>query len=80
VLASILAAFTHRQEGAAALVALLRGMLAGMAGFVVFCVTVAGLVERVGTGPAFGAAALAAIAVHAAAAHGPARAARYEPA
>ena len=50
MLASILAAFTHRQEGAAALVALLRGMLAGMAGFVVFCVTVAGLVERVGTG------------------------------
>jgi hypothetical protein len=80
VLASILAAFTHRQEGAVAVVALLRGMLAGMAGFVVFCIAVAGLVEPMGTGPAFAAAALAAIAVHAAAAHGPARAAAgYEP-
>jgi hypothetical protein len=79
VLASILAAFTHCQQGAVAVVALLRGMLAGMAGFVVFCVTVAALVERVGTGPAFAAAAIAAIAVHAAAARGPARAAGYEP-
>jgi hypothetical protein len=80
VLASILAAFTHRQDGAVALVVLLRGMLVGMAGFVVFCMTVAGLVERVGIAPAFAAAALAAIAVHAAATHVPARAAAYEPA
>jgi hypothetical protein len=81
VLASILAGFTHRQDGPGALVVLLRGMLAGMAGFVVFCVVVAGLVERAGTGPAFAAAALAAaaaFAIQAAAARGLARAAGYE--
>ena len=48
-LASVLAVFTHeKQEGAAALAALLRGMLSGMAGFVVFCALVAGLVDRAG--------------------------------
>jgi len=37
-------------------------------------------VERVGIGPAFRAAAVAAVAVHAAAARGPARDAGYAPA
>jgi len=66
VLASILAVFTHEQRGAEALVFLLRGMLSGMAGFVVFCALVAVLVDRAGVGPTFAAAALAAVCVQAA--------------
>jgi hypothetical protein len=66
VLASILAAGTHQQNGPVALVALLRGMLSGMAGFVVFCVLVAALVDRTAMATAFSTAAVAAIAVHAA--------------
>jgi hypothetical protein len=65
-LASVLAVFTHEQEGAAATAGLLRGMLSGMAGFVVFCALVAGLVDRSGMVTAFTAAALAALAVQAA--------------
>jgi hypothetical protein len=66
LLASVLAVFTHRRHGAAALVALLRGMLAGMAGFVIFCVVVAVLVDRAGTLTAFAAATLGAVAAQAA--------------
>ena len=66
VLASILAVFTHEQRGAEALVFLLRGMLSGMAGFVVFCALVAVLVDRAGVGPTFAAAVLAAVCVQAA--------------
>jgi hypothetical protein len=62
VLACVLAAFTHDQHGAAAVTQLLRGMLGGMAGFVVFCALVAGLVEPAGTGAAFALATGAAIA------------------
>jgi hypothetical protein len=65
-LASILAVFTHEQHGAAALAALLRGMLSGMAGFVIFCLLVAVLVDRAGVAATFTAAALAALAVQAA--------------
>ncbi|MGZ4279855.1 MAG: hypothetical protein ACXVVU_24705 [Solirubrobacteraceae bacterium] len=66
VLASVLAVFTHEQNGAAAGCALLRGMLGGMAGFVVFCLLVALLVDRAGVPATFVAAALAAVAVQAA--------------
>jgi hypothetical protein len=66
VLASVLAVFTHEQQGGAAGCALLRGMLSGMAGFVVFCVLVAVFVERAGVAATFTAAALAAVAVQAA--------------
>jgi hypothetical protein len=62
VLACILAAFTHEQHGAEAVAQLLRGMVAGMAGFVVFCALVAGLVERAGIAAAFALATLAALA------------------
>jgi hypothetical protein len=62
-LASVLAVFTHRQRGAAAATQLLRGMLAGMAGFLVFCVLVAALVDRAGIAGAFVGAALAAALV-----------------
>jgi hypothetical protein len=65
-LASILAVFTHERYGALALAALLRGMLSGMAGFVVFCLLVAVLVDRAGVGATFAAAATAAVAVQAA--------------
>jgi hypothetical protein len=65
VLASILAVFTHDRHGAAALAALLRGMLSGMAGFAVFCLLVAVLVTRVGITVAFVAAALTALAAQA---------------
>jgi hypothetical protein len=66
VLASVLAVFTHEQQGAAAICALLRGMISGMAGFVVFCLLVAVLVDRAGIAATFTAAALAALAVQAA--------------
>ena len=62
-LASILAVFTHEQHGPEALVSLLRGMISGMAGFVVFCALVAALVDRVGVGATFSVAALAAVCV-----------------
>jgi hypothetical protein len=64
-LASVLAVFTHRQHGAAAVAELLRGMLHGMAGFLVFCVLVAMLVDRAGVPAAFMTAALAAVGVQA---------------
>ena len=60
-LVSVLAVFTHRQHGAAAVAELLRGMLHGMAGFLVFCV----LVDRAGVPVAFVTAALAAVGVQA---------------
>jgi hypothetical protein len=65
-LASILAVFTHEQHGARAVVVLLRGMLSGMAGFVVFCAVVAVLVDHAGVGATFAVAALAAVCVQAA--------------
>jgi hypothetical protein len=60
VLASVLAVFTHRRGGTLALIALLRGMLAGMPGFVAFCAVVALLIEPAGPIPAFVAATLVA--------------------
>jgi hypothetical protein len=63
VLASVLAVFTHREHGAAAPVALLRGVLAGMAGFVAFCEILAVLIVRYGIVPAFAAATAAALIV-----------------
>jgi hypothetical protein len=61
VLACVLAAFTHDQHGAAAVAQLLRGMLAGMTGFVAFCALVAGLVVPVGVAAAFALATVAAL-------------------
>jgi hypothetical protein len=63
VLASVLAAFTHARYGARPVAALLRGMLAGMAGFVVFCALVAILAEPAGIAAAFTMATAAALAV-----------------
>ena len=68
VLASVLAVFTLAQHGAQALQDLLRGMVTGMAAFVVFCALVAALVQPAGTATAFAAAVLGALAAQATAA------------
>jgi hypothetical protein len=70
VLACILAVFTHGRCGGAAAAELLRGMLGGMAGFVVFCALVAAFVGRAGVATTFTAATLAAVAVQGGAAWG----------
>jgi hypothetical protein len=57
-LASVLAVFTHRQRGAGAVSELLRGMLHGMTGFVIFCVLIATLLRHTGVAGAFTLAAL----------------------
>lgn len=60
-LASVLAVFTHARDGHAALVSLLRGMLAGLAAFVIFCAAIAVLIEPAGVAPAFVLATSAAV-------------------
>ena len=61
VLASILAGFTHHDDGAGAVVALLRGMLEGTGAFVALCVVVALAIQPWGIALAFAAAIGAAI-------------------
>ena len=73
VLASVLAALTHRGHGPDALVELLRGMLVGLTAFAAFCVIVGGLVDRVGILTAFAAATAAAVGLQALAARGHSR-------
>jgi hypothetical protein len=64
VLASILAAFTHARSGGPAAAELLRGMLRGMAGFVVFCAVIGALVVPAGVAAAFALAVAGTLAVH----------------
>jgi hypothetical protein len=52
-LASVLAVFTHARHGHDPLIAMLRGMLVGLAAFVSFCALIALLVEPTGVIPAF---------------------------
>jgi hypothetical protein len=66
VLASILATFVHARSGGAAAARLLRGMLRGMAGFVVFCAVVSAFVVEAGVAVTFALATTGAIAAHAA--------------
>jgi hypothetical protein len=61
VLACVLAVFTHREAGAPAAIGLLRGLVAGMASFVVFCQLIGMLIGRYGIAVAFAAATLAAV-------------------
>src|SRR5215211_464196 len=65
ILASVLAVFTLAQHGRDALTDLLRGMVTGMAAFVVFCSLVAALVQPAGIMLAFTAAVLGALAAQA---------------
>lgn len=65
VLACVLAVFTHREMGAAAAIGLLRGMLAGMASFVIFCQLIATLIRPYGIAPAFALATAFALIVQA---------------
>ena len=52
-LASVLAVFTHARFGHDALVSMLRGMLSGLAGFVIFCALIALLIVPAGVTAAF---------------------------
>jgi uncharacterized membrane protein (GlpM family) len=65
VLASVLAVATHRRQGAGAVRALLRGMLAGMIGFVAFCEVLVLMLTPAGLPLAFALAAATALAVQA---------------
>jgi hypothetical protein len=67
-LASVLAVFTHARFGRDALVSMLRGMLGGLAAFVVFCALIAQLIEPAGVAAAFLLATAAAILAQLAAA------------
>jgi hypothetical protein len=72
VLACVLAVFTHREAGATAAIGLLRGMLAGMASFVIFCQLIALLIVPDGVAAAFAAAAAVALAIQVVAVYAPA--------
>jgi len=63
VYAAILTVFAHRGQGAPAAIGVLRGLLAGLFGFVGFFVVVAGSIERLGVAGAFVIATLVALAV-----------------
>ena len=65
VLASVLAAFTHVQAGAAAAADFLRGLVRGLVSFALFCFVVAVLLPGAGLPVAFLAATAAALAAHA---------------
>jgi hypothetical protein len=78
ILASVLTSFTHRTSGSEAAVALLRGILLGMAGFVAFCSVVATLLATAGVVASFVTAALLAGAVQGLSLRRPALRARHE--
>jgi hypothetical protein len=65
VLATVLAAFTHVQEGPAAAAELLRGFATGLVAFAVFCFSVAELLPDHGIAITFLASAAIAVGVHA---------------
>jgi hypothetical protein len=64
VLASVLAVFTHAQDGAEAVAGLLRGMVRGLLSFAVFCFAVAVLLPRTGIAAAFLVSTAAALVSH----------------
>jgi hypothetical protein len=76
VLASVLSAFIHAQEGPATVANFLRGMLAGLGGFAAFCFVAAELIGPAGPVAAFGAGTLVALAVNGGLAAGALRASR----
>jgi hypothetical protein len=64
VLASVLCAFTHAQEGATAVADFLRGLVTGLGGFAAFCFVVAELLPHTGTVAAFATGTVVALAVN----------------
>ena len=64
VLATVLAAFTHAQDGPAAAAQLLRGFATGLVAFAVFCFTVAELLPEHGIAVSFLAGAGVSLAAH----------------
>jgi hypothetical protein len=64
VLASVLSAFIHAQQGPTAVADFLRGLVAGLGGFAAFCFTVAELLPEVGAVAAFAAATAVALVVN----------------
>lgn len=65
VLATVLAAFTHAQDGAGAAAAFLRGLVTGLAAFAVFCFVVAVMLPSAGVAAAFVVGSAAALGSHA---------------
>lgn len=61
---AVLACFAHRNEGPAAAIRVLRGLLLGLFAFLAFYAVLAGLLTRVGLGVAFAVAAAVCLAVH----------------
>ena len=61
VFATVLATFTHRQQGPEAAAQLLRGVVVGMSASACFLLMVGGLVTRMAVGPTYVLAAIAAI-------------------
>ena len=64
VFGALLAVFAHRDQGAAAAVQLLRGMVLGSFGFATFLLMVAGLLDRMAVGPTYALASAGALGVH----------------
>jgi hypothetical protein len=63
VLASVLAVFTHRQDGGSAAAVFLRGLVAGLGGFAVFCFVVTQVLPSTSIAVAFVLASVASLAV-----------------
>ncbi len=73
VLATVLSAFTHAQDGPAAVAQFLRGLVTGLVAFAVFCFAVAQLLPSAGIAAAFLLGSAAALGSHGLVAAGRAR-------
>ena len=65
VFGALLAVFAHRDQGAAAAVQLLRGMVLGSFGFAAFLLMVSGLLDRLALAPTYALASAGALGIHA---------------
>ena len=65
VFGALLAVFAHRDQGAAAAVQLLRGMVLGSFGFAAFLLMVSGLLDRLAVAPTYALASAGALGIHA---------------
>ncbi len=61
---ALLAVFAHRDQGGAAAVQLLRGMVLGSFGFATFMLMVSGLLDRMAIAPTYALASAGALGVH----------------